>query len=83
MEDNRKGFIIGFIAGTAIGLVATIFIASRIRREMRRRGMDLERGREFVSRARDIVRQGIEEGRKAATKARSDIEESLRKESGQ
>ncbi|MFQ5925302.1 MAG: hypothetical protein ACE5IE_04840 [Dehalococcoidia bacterium] len=94
-EENRfQVFLIGLLAGGIIGSVLTIFVAQRLRKQLKERGIDLdragelatlakERGDQFLVRAREIIRQAIEEGRKAASKARSELGERFEKESGE
>lgn len=91
-ERRRPGFLIGLIMGAVIGSVLAVWITQRVRKQWRERGIDLgragelaalarERGGEFLARARQIIRQAIEEGREAATKTRSELEERFKKES--
>lgn len=94
-EGNRfRVFLIGLLVGGIVGSVLAIFVAQRVRKQLKERGIDLgragelaglakERGDQFLARAREIMRQAIEEGRKAASKARSELEERSEKESGE
>lgn len=94
-EGNRfRVFLIGLLVGGIIGSVLAIFVAQRVRKQLKERGIDLgragelaalakERGDQFLARVREIMRQAIEEGRKAAGKARSELGERFEKESGE
>jgi len=94
-EENKcRVFLNGLLVGGIIGSALTIFVAHRVRKQLKERGIDLgragelaalakERGDQFLARAREIMRQAIEEGRKAAGKARSELGERFEKESGE
>lgn len=94
-EENRfRVFLIGLLVGGIVGSALTIFVAQKVRKQLKERGMDLgragelaalakERGDQFLARAREIMKQAIEEGRKAASKARSELGERFEKESGE
>jgi hypothetical protein len=91
-ENRGRNFLIGFILGAVIGSVVTGWLAGRVQRQLRRRGIDLgtaselassarERGSNWLARVREIVRQAMEEGRQAADRTRSDIEEKYKRQS--
>jgi len=94
-EENRfQVFLTGLLVGGIIGSALTIFVAQSVRKQLKERGIDLdragelaalarERGDQFLAGAREIIRQAIEEGRKAASKARSELGERFEKESGE
>ena len=91
-ENNRRSFFIGFLVGGVVGSVLTLWLSERMRRQLRERGIDIggrlgglgalikEKGDEFLARAREVIKQAVEEGRKASGKARSELEERYKKE---
>ena len=89
--NRRQGFLIGLAVGAVAGSMATLWVSGKVRRQMRQRGISVdragdfvtsarERGGEFMSRVRTLARQATEEGKKAAEKTRSDMEERFKKE---
>lgn len=90
-DNRRQGFLIGLVVGAVVGSVVTVWLGGKLRRQMRRRGISTdragdfvaqarERGGDFLSRMRDMVRQASDEGRRAADKARADLEERYHRE---
>ena len=91
-ENNRRSFFTGFLVGGVVGSVLTLWLAPKVRRELRERGIDVsgrlgglgalirEKGDEFLARGREVIKQAVEEGRKASDKARSELEERFKKE---
>ncbi len=91
-ENSRRSFFLGFLVGGVVGSVLTLWLAPKVRRELRERGVDVggrlgglgalikEKGDEFLARAREVVKQAVEEGKKASDKARSELEERFKKE---
>ena len=82
-ENSGRSFFIGFLVGGVVGSVLTIWLAPKARRQMRERGIDVggrlgglgalikEKGDEFMARAREVIKQAVEEGKKASDEARS------------
>lgn len=85
-ENKGRDFVTGLIVGAVVGSVLTFWLAGRMRRQLRERGIDLggslgelgalvrEKGDEFLARAREIFKQAVEEGKEASAKARSELE---------
>jgi len=92
-KNSRGGFFVGLLVGGVVGSVLTLWLADRVRRQLRERGIDVggslaefsaiirEKADEFLVRAKEAVKQAVEEGREASSKARSDLEERFKKES--
>ncbi len=91
-ENSRRAFFVGFLVGGVVGSVLTLWLVPRVRRQLREKGIDVggrlgglgalirEKGEEFLTRTKEVVKQAVEEGRKASDKARSELEERLGKE---
>ena len=82
-EDSGRSFFIGFLVGGVVGSVRTLWLAPRARRQMRERGIDVGGklgGLEFMARAREVIKQAVEEGKKASDESRSELEERFGKE---
>ena len=91
-ENSGRSFFVGFLVGGVVGSVLTLWLAPKARRQMRERGIDVggrlgglgalikEKGDEFMARAREVIKQAVEEGKKASDKARSELEERFKKE---
>lgn len=91
-ENDRRSFLIGFLVGGIVGSVLTLWLTPKVRRELRERGIDVggrlgglsalirEKGEEFLTRAREVIKQAVEEGKKASDKTRSELEERYKKE---
>ena len=92
-ENSGQYFFLGFLVGAVVGSVLTFRLSERVRRELKERDIDIggrlgevgalirEKADEFLARAKEAVKQAVEEGRKTSDKARSDPEESFKKES--
>ena len=92
-RNSRGGFFFGLLVGAVIGSVLALWFAPRVRRQLRERGIDVggrlgelgavirEKADEFLDRAREGIRQAVEEGKEASGKARSELEERFKKES--
>ena len=88
-EDNKgRGFLTGFILGGVIGSALTVWIVTRMRQRGRRvAGVGSRAGEvvgfvkdEVLGGVKEILRRAVEEGREAARKTRSDLEERLKEE---
>ena len=92
-EENRsQAFLSGLLVGGVIGSALAFWLAGRMRRDLRERGIDIggwlgelgylvkDRGEEFLTRAKDVVERAIEEGKEASHKARSELEERWKEE---
>lgn len=91
-ENSGRSFVVGFLVGGVVGSVLTLWLAPKARRQMRERGIDVggrlgglgalikEKGDEFMARAREVIKQAVEEGKKASEESRSELEEKYGKE---
>jgi len=92
-RNSRGGFFVGLLVGGVIGSVLTLWFAPKVRCRLRERGIDVggslaelgavikEKADEFLARAREAVKQAVEEGKEASSEARSDLEERFKKKS--
>ena len=90
--NNRRGFFAGFLVGGILGSVLTLWLTGRVRRQLRERGIDVggrlgelgavirEKADEFLARAREVIREAVEEGKEARGKTRSKLEEKFGRE---
>ena len=92
-EGNRsRSFLIGLLVGGLIAAVLTFWLKRKVRPGLRERGIDVggwlaeigsivrEKGEDFLTQAKEVVEHAIEEGVEASHKARSELEERLKKE---
>jgi gas vesicle protein len=88
-EGNKgRGFLTGLILGGVIGSALTVLIVVRMRQRGRRgAGVGSRAGElasfvkdEVLGGVREVIRRAVDEGREAARKTRSDVEERFKEE---
>ena len=91
-RNSRGSFFLGFLVGGVVGSVLTFWLADRVRRRLRERGIDVggslaelgavirEKADELMARAREGIRQAVEEGREASDVTRSELEEKFKRD---
>lgn len=87
-ENSGRSFLTGLILGAVVGAAATVWLGRRIRQRSVGRGVGGKASEfaafvkdELLGRAKEAIRRAVEEGREAARKSRSDLEERSKEDS--